>query len=56
MHKVVFYQVGKSKQWRWKLMYNDSVLCRSDNMYVSRSAAFRSFKGVQKGIAKITTG
>jgi len=52
MHKVEFYQT-KSLGWKWKVLFNDNVLSRSEWTYGTRSAAKKSFIGVAKGVLKI---
>lgn len=50
MHKVEFYQLPKSKHWRWKILYNNRVLDRGEGAYAKRSGAVKAFEGVYAGL------
>ncbi len=50
MYSVEYYQLPKSKRWRWKLLFGKKVLARGENSYPSRSKAKRSFESVRNGL------
>lgn len=50
MHSVEFYQLPKTRQWRWKFLYNKKVLARGEGHYATKSHAKRAFKGFVNGI------
>jgi len=50
MYYLEFYQMPKSKRWRWKVSYNKSILARSDYHYSSKAAANKSFVAFKKAM------
>lgn len=50
MYNVEYYQLPKSKRWRWKLLFGKKVLARGENHYAVRSKAKRAFESVRDGI------
>jgi len=52
MFKVEYYQVPKSKRWRWKWMYNHRVLARSETHYRDKFSAQQGFVNFAKGIVE----
>ncbi len=63
MHKVEYYQLPDKKRkfpnhrrWRWKLLWNKTVLARGEGHYATRSHARRAFKDLHRGVRNYPKG
>jgi len=54
MYKLTFYQLPKSKRWRWKFSYNKTVLARAEYHYASPAAAKKSFMSLRQAVTYST--
>jgi len=51
-YKLETYKIPMSGRWRWKFLYNNRTLARSDYNYGSESAAKRAFSNFISGAYK----